>query len=138
MIAFMALVRVAAQTPTWSGDIACIVYTHCTPCHHEGGVGHFDLTSYADAYFWRNEMAFATAERIMPPWPPDPDYRTLAHERMLTQDEIDAIAAWVNADAPEGDPQVAPPAPVYSGAAQITAFLWRSGAAESLRLTTTG
>jgi hypothetical protein len=120
VIAFMALVRVAAQTPTWSGDIACIVYTHCTPCHHEGGVGHFDLTSYADAYFWRNEMAFATAERIMPPWPPDPDYRTLAHERMLTQDEIDAIAAWVNADAPEGDPQVAPPAPVYSGAAQIT------------------
>lgn len=102
------------QAPTWSNDVACIVYTHCAPCHHENGPGHFNLTSYADGYWWRNEMRDATQARFMPPWPPDPNYRSLAHERVLTQDEIDIIAAWVDGGAVEGDPQDAPPAPVFT------------------------
>lgn len=105
-----------AQTPTWSEDIACIVYTHCAPCHREDGAGHFELTSYNDAYFWREEMSSATGSRFMPPWPPDPEYRSLAHERLLTQEEIDLIASWVDAGAPEGDPGNAPPPPTFSSA----------------------
>lgn len=100
--------------------MACIVYSHCAPCHHEGGPGHFNLTSYADGYWWRNEMRDATQVRFMPPWPPDPTYRTLAHERVLTQDEIDIIAAWVDGGAVEGLPQNAPPPPSFTNEAVIT------------------
>jgi hypothetical protein len=108
-----------AQTPTWSDDIACIVHSHCTPCHRSDGPGHFDLVTYADAYYWRNEMVAATQSRFMPPWPPDPNYRSLAHERVLSQGEIDLIAAWVAGNAPEGDPQNTPAPPTFSGAAQL-------------------
>lgn len=108
-----------AQTPTWSDDVACVVFTHCAPCHHEGGPGHFNLTSYVDGYWWRNEMRAATQSRFMPPWPPDPDYRSLAHERILTQQEIDLIAAWVDGGAPEGDPLNAPPPPVFTSESAI-------------------
>lgn len=108
-----------AQTPTWSDDIACIVNSHCSPCHREDGPGHFDLITYADAYYWRNEMQAATSSRFMPPWPPDQDYRPMAHERTLTQAEIDLIAQWVQAGAPEGDPANAPPPPVFNNALQI-------------------
>ncbi|MBK7752555.1 MAG: hypothetical protein IPI41_08125 [Flavobacteriales bacterium] len=104
-----------AQTPTWSEDVACIVYSHCAPCHREGGAGHFSLTSFTDAYTYRNDMRDATQLRLMPPWPPDQDYRTLAHERVLSQDEIDIIAAWANGGGPEGDPGLAPPPPTFSG-----------------------
>jgi len=107
-------VAASAQTPTWHEDIACIVYTHCTPCHHDNGAGHFSLTTYTDAVFWRNEMRAATQVRYMPPWPPDPQYRALAHERVLSQQEIDLIAAWVDGGYPEGDPANALPAPTYS------------------------
>jgi hypothetical protein len=106
--------QASAQTPTWSDDVACLVYSHCAPCHHDGGPAHFSLTTYVDAYWWRNEMQAATQARLMPPWPPDEEYRPLAHERLLTQDEIDIIAAWVAGGAPEGDPQNAPPPPIYS------------------------
>lgn len=107
-------VAASAQTPTWNEDVSCIVYTHCTPCHNDGGAGHFSLTTYTDAVFWRNEMRAATQVRYMPPWPPDPEYRALAHERVLSQQEIDLIAAWVDGGYPEGDPANALPAPTYS------------------------
>lgn len=106
-------ISAGAQSPTWNDDVACIVYTHCTPCHHDGGAGHFSLTSYTDAVFWRNEMRAATQVRYMPPWPPDPQYRALAHERVLSQEEIDLIAAWVDGGYPEGDQANALPPPTY-------------------------
>ncbi len=114
-----AMLPAAAQTPTWSDDVACIVYSHCTTCHHDGGPAHFSLMGYVDAYWWRQEMRAATQARFMPPWPPDEAYRPLAHERLLTQDEIDIIAAWVDGGAPEGNAQNAPVPPAYSDEAQI-------------------
>ncbi|MCB0795142.1 MAG: hypothetical protein KDB88_10425 [Flavobacteriales bacterium] len=87
--------------------------SHCTPCHHEGGAGHFSLMTYADAYPKRVDIRDYTQARAMPPWPPDPEYARHAHERVLTQEEIDIIAAWVNGNAPEGDPQNTPTPPVY-------------------------
>lgn len=105
-----------AQTPTWSDDVACIIYSHCATCHHDGGAGHFSLMSYTDAVQNASDMEYVTQQRIMPPWPPDPTYRTLAHERVLSQDEIDIIAAWVNGGAPEGIPGNAPPPPVFTSA----------------------
>ncbi|MBK6829471.1 MAG: hypothetical protein IPG92_01420 [Flavobacteriales bacterium] len=117
---FLLSFTVLCQAPTWSDDVACIVFTHCAPCHHEGGPGHFNLTSYVDGYWWRNEMRDATQARFMPPWPPDPNYRSLAHERVLTQSEIDMIAAWVDGGAMEGDPQNAPAPPIFTSNAQIT------------------
>jgi hypothetical protein len=109
-----------AQTPTWHEDISCIVYTHCTPCHHEGGAAHFGLETYQEAHWARYEIKDATQVRYMPPWPPDPNYRALAHERVLTQEEIDLIAAWVDGGAPEGDPANALPIPTYDDGWVIT------------------
>ncbi len=119
-LAFSCAFFVQAQTPTWSDDIACIVNSHCTPCHRPEGPGHFDLITYADAYYWRNEIHAATSSRFMPPWPPDQSYNELAHARTLSQDEIDLIAAWVQGGAPEGDPGATPPPPIFNSNEQIT------------------
>jgi hypothetical protein len=110
----------AQTTPTWSDDIACLLFTHCTGCHNDNGIAPFSLMSYNDAASAASGILFAVNNGNMPPWPPDRDYNRLAHERYLTPEEITLINDWVNAGAPEGDPVNAPSAPVYSGNAVIT------------------
>lgn len=115
-LALLLSVTGQGQAPTWADDVACIAFSHCTSCHHPGGISGdaVDMTSYTDAYGHRDDIRDYTAARAMPPWPPDPGYRSHAHERLLTQEEIDIITAWVNADAPEGIAANAPPTPVYT------------------------
>jgi hypothetical protein len=113
---FLAPAIGSGQAPTWSADVACIAFSHCTSCHHPGGISGeaLDLTSYDDAHAHRDDIRDYTSARVMPPWPPHAEYRSLAHERVLTQAEIDIIASWANAGGPSGDLGLAPPPPVYT------------------------
>ncbi|OWY23393.1 hypothetical protein C7N43_03295 [Sphingobacteriales bacterium UPWRP_1] len=103
-----------AQTPTWSEHIAPILYTNCTKCHHNGGIAPFSLLTYADAYDHQYMIAIETAEKHMPPWPPDKQYVHYTDERVLCDDEIAIIQQWLEGGAPEGDPALAPAPPVYN------------------------
>ncbi len=108
-----------AQTPTWSGEIANIIYSNCTSCHRPGEIGPFSLTSYEEASAWSYMVAHVTEERIMPPWKPDPDYSSFFGERVLSQDQITALREWADAGAPEGDPAQAPPLPEFPTGSQL-------------------
>ncbi|HMQ76774.1 MAG TPA: T9SS type A sorting domain-containing protein [Flavobacteriales bacterium] len=103
-----------AQDPVWSPDVANIIYTRCTSCHHDGGIGPFPLMSYSDVVDNGNVVAQAVTSRHMPPWPADPAYRHFAGENVLTQAEIDAVVDWVAFGAPFGDPLLEPDPPVFA------------------------
>ena len=103
-----------AQTVTWADDIACIVYSHCSNCHNStNGLAAFPLMSYTDSYAQRIAMKIFTSNKSMPPYLPSTDKNTYAHQKNLTQTEIDLIAAWANAGAPEGNPANAPIPPTH-------------------------
>jgi mono/diheme cytochrome c family protein len=101
------------QSVDWATDVAPILYENCVKCHRDGGIGHFSLIGYGNAYVNRFPVMEATQIRKMPPWKPDPEYRRFAHERRLTDDQIQTIKDWVLADAPPGDLSQAPPDPVF-------------------------
>lgn len=107
------------QTPTYNADVSCILYEHCTTCHHAGGIAPFGLMDYSEASAAAYGVYQAVNAGTMPPWPPNTDYNQLAHERLLTQDEIDIISDWVNGGVPEGI-GTAPQAPVYLSEEAIT------------------
>jgi len=113
-----------SQSPTWAENTACIFYTNCVKCHHVGGPGPFSLVEYSPAYAARYQIKAAVQTRYMPPWPPDRNYQTYAHERLLTQQEIDVIAAWVDAGAPMGDTTLAPDPPVFTSNSQLSTINW--------------
>lgn len=108
-----------AQTPTWATDIAPILYANCTKCHHTGGAGHFPLLTFSDAYANAFNMSNDVSNGIMPPWPPDENYKHFAHERVISQTEIDAINNWVSGGRPIGDITQAPAQPTYSNGSQL-------------------
>ena len=119
LICLMFSKNISAQTSTWSGKVANIVYTNCSKCHRTNGIAPFSLLSYQDAYSHRLSIQSAINSGYMPPWPPDPNFNHLAFERVLSAGDKKAINDWVNNTAPSGDLSIAPPAPVYSNATEI-------------------
>ncbi|RMG80839.1 MAG: cytochrome c, partial [Bacteroidetes bacterium] len=111
-LAFLMPVILSAQ-PTFSEDIAPILYDNCTTCHRAGEIGPFPLESYEDAAAYAPMIKYVTGIRYMPPWKPDPDFSEFMGERRLTDQQIQLIADWADAGAPQGDPALAPDPPVF-------------------------
>jgi hypothetical protein len=118
LIIFFIPLFSSAQT-TWTNSVANILYTHCTTCHHDGGIAPFSLMTFTEAFQNGADIEDVILSGEMPPWPPDPQYSRYAHERLLTQQERSAILDWVAQGAQSGDTTLAPPAPVYNGPAEI-------------------
>src|ERR1022692_4519605 len=99
----------SAAAPTFSHDVAPILYSRCVSCHREGGVAPFPLVAYPAAAKRARLMATVTASRYMPPWlPSEPHFQ---HEMRLTAPEIALLAAWAASGAPEGNPREIPAPP---------------------------
>lgn len=114
LLALGLLNNAKAQSPVWSTDIAPILYNKCASCHRPDGIGPFSVLTYADAVNHAGSMSNSVQNRHMPPWPPDPTFNRLAHERLLSQTEITKITQWLQGGTPQGDPALAPPQPTFS------------------------
>lgn len=101
--------------PTWSEDAAEIFYNNCTQCHNPEGVAPFSLLDYSTAYDYRGLIHTYVEYNLMPPWSADSSFQHYFDERLLTEYERETILAWASEGAPEGDPDMAPPPPVYTG-----------------------
>jgi Flp pilus assembly protein TadD len=106
-------------SPTWSHQIAPILYSNCTTCHHPGGAGPFSLLTYDDASRWSAQILTVTQSRFMPPWLPEPGYGDFADNRRLSAEELASIKRWVNAGMPEGIRAEAPAPPRYTSEWQL-------------------
>src|ERR1700691_6581192 len=89
---FLALPAWAAAAPTFSHDIAPIVYEKCAPCHHPGEAAPFSLLTYQDVKKRAAQIATVTRTGVMPPWLPEKGYGDFAADRRLTAAEIATIA----------------------------------------------
>ncbi|MEP7361782.1 MAG: cytochrome c [Acidobacteriota bacterium] len=106
-----ALPLLSAQKPTFTKDVAPILQKRCQECHRPGEIGPFSLLTYKDARPWAAAIKNAVVRKTMPPWHADRHIGKFSNDRSLSQGEIDIIAAWVAAGAPEGDAKDMP-APV--------------------------
>ncbi|HXG94760.1 MAG TPA: ascorbate-dependent monooxygenase [Blastocatellia bacterium] len=93
----------AADAPTFSNEVVRIFQRNCQVCHHAGDIAPFSLMSYQEARPYASRIKEKTASREMPPWKPVPGCGEFEGERRLTDEEIDTVARWVNAGAPEGN-----------------------------------
>lgn len=107
-----------AQAPTWNNGIGQLIYNNCSNCHHDGGIGPFQLMSYDDAVSYASSIKTHTVDRHMPPWKADPSYTHFIGERRLTDEQVNSISAWVDAGAPLGT-GTSPVPPTINNGAQI-------------------
>ena len=97
---------------TWSKEIARIVNQRCLSCHRaEGVAATVRLDSYELARPWAKAIQEEVLTRRMPPWGAVKGFGEFSPDHGLTQEELILIAEWVEGGAPEGDPNLLPPAP---------------------------
>ncbi len=101
------------SAPTWSRDIAPLLFKNCATCHHPGGGGPFSLLTYENARRWGPQIVTVTQSRFMPPWLPEPGYGDFADVRRLTDQDRAMLKRWLNDKMPLGDPAIAPAPPHY-------------------------
>jgi hypothetical protein len=102
-----------ATTPTFSRDIAPIVYENCVSCHRPGEVAPFPLINFDDVKKRADQIVSVTGDRYMPPWKPEPNYGHFTGERRLTDAQIKMLSDWAAAGAPEGDANKIPKPPTF-------------------------
>ena len=104
----------ATAAPTFSRDVAPILYAHCVKCHHAGDIAPMSLLTYAEARPWAAAIKQATVTRQMPPWKADEHYGDWSNDARLSAKEISTIAAWANGQKLEGDPKDMPSRPDFN------------------------
>ena len=102
----------AAETPTFSKDVAPILQAKCQECHQPNSIAPMSLITYQEARPWARSIKERVATRQMPPWHIDQSVgvQKFKNDMSLTDEQIDTIVRWVDGGAPQGDPKDLPPA----------------------------
>jgi mono/diheme cytochrome c family protein len=96
---------------TFSRDVAVILQENCQVCHQPGSIGPMSLMSYDEVRPWAPMIKEKVVTREMPPYHLEPDVgiQEIQQDWRLSEQEIETIATWVDAGAPEGNPADLPP-----------------------------
>ncbi len=70
-----------AAGPTFSKDVAPILYKSCVECHRAGAMAPMSLMTYEDARPWARAIKTKVVKREMPPWGADPGDRQVRQRR---------------------------------------------------------
>src|SRR5204863_8489057 len=96
----LASAAAADGAVTFTRDVAPIFYKRCAECHRPTMFAPMSLITYESARPWAKSIKQKVASRQMPPWGADAAYGAFKNDPRLTQAEIDATVAGVDAGAP--------------------------------------
>jgi hypothetical protein len=111
--------KAPADIPTFTKDVAPILYKNCTTCHRKGEIGPMSLLTYDEARPYAKSIRDEVSDGSMPPWHADPAHGKFQNDRRLSAADRDVLVRWANNGAPPGNPADLPPAPKYAEGWQL-------------------
>src|SRR5580692_254015 len=93
----------ASAAPTFTRDVAPILYKNCAGCHRAGEIAPMSLLTYEDARPWAKSIRENVLLGQMPPWHSADSHGTFANDRRLSDSDKNIVIRWVDAGAPQGD-----------------------------------
>ena len=105
----------AAQSsaPTFSKDVAPILYANCVSCHRPGEMAPMSLMNYELVRPYARSIRARIELGTMPPWHAEAPEGKFLNERRLTPAAKQTLIQWAANGAPEGDPKDLPQPPVF-------------------------
>ena len=107
-----------ADVPTFTKDVAPILFKNCTSCHRPGEIAPMSLLTYEDARPYARAIFEEVRDGHMPPWHAEAPEGTFSNERRLSAAEKDILSRWANGGAPKGTTPM-PPVPTYADGWQL-------------------
>jgi hypothetical protein len=111
----------APVTPTFTKDVAPVLYKHCAGCHRSGEMAPMSLLTYEEVRPWAKSIREKVVTGQMPPWHAVAPHGTFANDRRMSEQEKDTLIRWVDGGAPKGNPKDLPPAPKFTDGWEIGA-----------------
>src|SRR5438128_2264344 len=100
-VAQVAEASYGATTVTFTKDVLPILQQNCQECHRPNNIAPMSFMTYESTRPWAKAIKAAVVTRKMPPWFADPNYGHFSNDRSLKQNDVDTIAKWVDAGAPQ-------------------------------------
>lgn len=97
--------------PTFSKDVAPILYKRCASCHSDSRIAPFSLVGYENAKKRALTVVGVTQSNFMPPWKAKANYGEFRDVAALTDAEKRVLQRWAETGAQEGNPAEAPQPP---------------------------
>ena len=91
-----------AAVPTFSKEVAPILYKNCTNCHRPGEIAPMSLLTYKDARPWAKSIATNVGKGTMPPWHADPKHGEFLNDRRLSEIDFAQGRASLNVSSDIG------------------------------------
>ncbi len=91
----------AATEVSYSRDIAPVLAEQCASCHREGGVAPFAMDSHTMVQGWSPMIREVLMTRRMPPGQIDGHIGEFINDRLVDDQDVRNIIAWVEAGAPK-------------------------------------
>jgi hypothetical protein len=101
----------AANKPvTFTRDIVPIFQEKCQDCHRKDSMAPMSLVTYEETRPWARSIKERVVTHQMPPWHLDKTVgiQHFQNDRSLSDEQVETIARWVDAGAPQGDPKDMP------------------------------
>jgi hypothetical protein len=109
-----AVATAAAGAPTFTKEVAPLLYKNCAACHRPGEIGPMPLLTYEQVRPWAKAIREKVLGGQMPPWHAVEPRGIFANDRRLTDADKKTLIAWIDAGAPQGDPKDLPAAPEFA------------------------
>jgi hypothetical protein len=102
------------SSPTFSKDVAPILYKNCASCHRPGDIAPMPLLTYEQVRPWAKSIREKVSLGQMPPWHATQPRGTFLNDRRLTDLDKETLSRWVKDGSPQGDAKDLPPVPTFT------------------------
>src|SRR5882762_8761732 len=103
----------AKSAPTFSRDVAPILFKNCAGCHRPGEIAPMPLLTYEQTRPWAKSIRKKLAWGQMPPWHSAEPSGTVSNDSRLPTAEKETLIQWATMGAPKGDPKDLPSTPKF-------------------------
>ncbi len=113
-IVTLPLAAADTTTPTFTKDVAPILYKNCASCHRPDDIAPMALLTYEQARPWAASLREKVSSGQMPPWHSVDPHGTFSNDRRLSDADKETLVKWASNGAPQGNPKDLPAPPKFA------------------------